>query len=167
MTSTAAKRKASCSDAQQLAEELIVAELSKIVGVELNSAELKLGITKVSVDGFAQNGNRVVLVEAWAHIGKIKSAQRNKIHSDLLKLGLIRTGLLRSDPSLTVDSYIAFADEAAAAIVKSGRCWASAAAREFGITPRVVKLPEEVLQKIREAQKRQDIREPDENENHD
>lgn len=83
------KRKASCSDVQQLAEQLMVREFSGQLGRELVKAKIPIGKAKVAVDGFHRDDHRVTLVEAWAHIGKAKSAQRNKVLSDMLKLALL------------------------------------------------------------------------------
>ncbi len=155
------KRKASCSDVQQLAERLMVNEFSDQLGRELEKASIPIGKAKVTVDGFHRDDNRVTLVEAWAHVGKAKSAQRNKVLADMLKLALVTSALRRSYPSLKVESYLVFADSRAANVV-NGKGWASLAAKEFGIATQVIALSADVIEIIKEAQRRQDIRVADE-----
>lgn len=155
------KRRGSCSDAQQLAERLMVAEFSHQLGRDLGKATIPIGKARVTVDGFYKDESRVTLVEAWAHVGKAKSAQRNKVLGDVLKLALVKSTLQRSYPSVQVESYLIFADVAAANVV-NGRGWASLAATEFGIVTQVIRLPADVIATIKEAQRRQDIRVVDE-----
>lgn len=152
-----AKRAASCSDAQQLAEHLMVSEFSRQLGRELGRATIPIGKNKVTVDGFHRDDNRVTLVEAWAHIGKAKSAQRNKVLGDMLKLAFVSSVLRKSYPTINVESHLIFADVSAASVV-TGDGWAALAANEFGIAMQVIALPKEVISTIKEAQRRQDIR---------
>ena len=133
------KRTASCSDAQQLAERLMIAEFSRELGRELAAATIPIGTARVAVDGFHKDDSRVTLVEVWAHIGNAKAAQRNKVLSDMLKLVLVASVLRRSYPGLNAESYLVFADVAAANVV-TGKGWASLAAREFGVEARVITL---------------------------
>ena len=101
------KRKSSCSDVQQLAEKLMINEFSGQLGRELGKATIPIGRgVKVTVDGFHRDDNRVTLVEAWAHVGKAKSAQRNKVLGDMLKLALVTSVLRRSRPDLKIESYL-------------------------------------------------------------
>jgi hypothetical protein len=155
------KRSGSCSDVQQLAEQLMVSEFSRQLGVELGKVTIPIGNAKVTVDGFHRDDNQVTLVEAWAHVGNAKPAQRNKVLSDMLKLTLVTSVLRRSYPSLRVDSYLVFADITAAKVV-NGKGWASLAAKEFGIATHVIALSDDVIQTIKGAQRRQDIRATDE-----
>jgi hypothetical protein len=155
------KRTASCSDVQQLAEQLMIREFSRQLGRELGSATIPIGKNKVTGDGCHRDDNRVTLVEAWAHVGKAKSAQRNKVLSDMLKLAFVSSVLRRSYPTLNVESHLIFADVSAANVV-TGNGWAALAAKEFGIAMQVIALSQEVLNKIKEAQRRQDIRVADE-----
>jgi hypothetical protein len=151
------KRSASCSDVQQLAEQLMVSEFSRQLGRELGRATIPIGKNKVAVDGFHRDENEVTLVEVWAHVGKAKSAQRNKVLSDMLKLAFVSSVLRRSYPTLNVESHLIFADVSAANVV-TGNGWAALAAKEFGIAMQVIALPKEVINTIKEAQRKQDIR---------
>jgi hypothetical protein len=160
MTKTT-KRSASCSDVQQLAEQLMTSEFSRQLGRELGRATIPIGKNKVTVDGFHRDENRITLVEAWAHVGKAKSAQRNKVLSDMLKLAFVSSALRRSYPNLNVESHLIFVDVSAANVV-NGNGWAALAAKEFGIAMQVITLSKEVIDTIKEAQRRQDIRVTDE-----
>src|SRR6185369_8830627 len=123
------KRTASCSDVQQFAEQLMVSEFSRQLGRELGNTTIPIGKNKITVDGFHRGDNRITLVEAWAHVGKAKPAQRNKVLSDMLKLAFLSSVLRRSYPSLDVESHLIFADASAAQVV-NGNGWAALAARE-------------------------------------
>jgi hypothetical protein len=155
------KRTASCSEVQQLAEQLMIGEFSRQLGRELGPETIPIGKNKVTVDGFHRDENRVTLVEAWAHVGKAKSAQRNKVLSDMLKLAFVSSVLRRSYPTSNVESHLIFADVSAANVV-TGKGWAPLAAKEFGIAMQVIALSQEVINTIKEAQRRQDIRVTDE-----
>jgi len=157
------KRAASCSDAQQLAERLMIAEFSRELGRTLGATTIPIGTARVEVDGFHRDAARVTLVEVWAHVGKAKPAQRNKVLGDMLKLALVSSVLRRSYSGLKVESYLVFADVAAANVV-NGKGWASLAAKEFEVEARVIALSAEVIGAIKDAQKKQDIRMVDESE---
>jgi hypothetical protein len=151
------KRMASCSDVQQLSEGLMINDFSHQLGRELRKATIPIGSAKVAVDGFHKNDSGVTLVEVWAHVGKAKAAQRNKVLGDMLKLALVASVLRRSYPTLKVECYLGFADSAAANVV-NGNGWASIAAKEFGIQTKVIALSADVIDTIKEAQRKQDIR---------
>lgn len=139
----------------------MVSEFSRQLGRELERATIPIEKNKVTVDGFHRDDNRVTLVEAWAHVGKAKSAQRNKVLSDMLKLAFVGSVLRRSYPTLNIESHLIFADASAANVV-TGDGWAALAAKEFGIAMQVIALSKEVIDTIKEAQRRQDIRVTDE-----
>jgi len=135
----------------------MVIEFSRQLGRELGKATIPIGSARVAVDGFHKGEDGVTLVEVWAHVGKAKTAQRDKVLGDMLKLALVTSVLRKSYPGLTVESYLLFADSAAANVV-NGKGWASLAAKEFGITAKVITLSTEVIDTIKEAQRKQDIR---------
>jgi hypothetical protein len=91
-----------------------------------------------------------VLVEAWAHQGPPKSAQRHKVMADAFKLAWIAS-TLQVRPRL----ILCFSDEAAAKPFDTGRSWAAAALRHQGIEVFVAELPEHVRAGIVKAQRRQ------------
>jgi hypothetical protein len=108
--------------------------LSQVLGIPLVPEHIRLPDgTRVDVDGVSHEPP--VLVEAWAHQGKPKSAQRNKVLSDALKLihvakilgGEHRRVLCFSDP------------DAARPFV--GKSWFAAALRDEDVEVHVVALP--------------------------
>ena len=109
----------------------MVSEFSRHLGRELAKATIPVGVAKVAVDGFHKDEARITLVEAWAHIGKGKPAQRNKVLGDMLKLAFVTAALRKSHPSVQVESYLIFADLSAANVVNS-KGWASWRPRSSG-----------------------------------
>lgn len=91
-----------------------------------------------------------LLVEAWAHQGPPKAAQKKKIVADALKLAFGAT-LLPGKTRLV----LLFSDPQAAAPFGPPRAWSAAAFGAFGIEMVIVELPEQERTLIREAQARQ------------
>jgi hypothetical protein len=105
---------------------------------------------RLEVDGGTDDPKNALLVEAWAHQGPPKPAQRAKVLTDAFKLSFAAT-LLPRRPRL----LLLFSDKEAAAPFRSPRTWPTAALREAGIEVIVVDLPEEERARIRDAQRRQ------------
>lgn len=105
---------------------------------------------RLEVDGGTDDPESALLVEAWAHQGRPKPAQRAKVLTDAFKLSFAAT-LLPRRPRLV----LLFSDEEAAAPFRSLHSWPAAAIREAGIEVVVVDLPEEERARIRDAQRRQ------------
>ena len=154
------KREGSRSEAQKSAEVAAVKLFGAQQGVDLAPAIMKLRDRRFDVDGYCKTDDRVVLAEVWAHIGPAKSAQRNKVLADVLKLALISKILREEQPSRTVESYIVFTDQEAAQVIKN-ESWGALAAAEFGITSAIVELPPALTQQVRDAQILQDLRNPE------
>ena len=91
----------------------------------------------------------LVLCEAWAHYGKPKSAQKNKVMTDATKL-IVAAKLCRSTRRL----ILLFGDERAAMHFK-GRSWMAQLLHASGVEVHIVELPESVRNGILLAQKRQ------------
>ncbi len=135
------------SHEQRRAEPLILAGVSAVVGVELAPRSLRLaGGARVDVDGVAPDES--VLVEIFAHQGRLRGAQFHKVARDALKL--ITLGRTRTGCRLIV----AFADSDAAACV-SARSWLAEALRTWGVEVFVVEIDEDVRAGLRSAQVRQ------------
>jgi len=73
------------SSAQQAAEPLIIAAVASYLGVELLPARIQMGNgVRVEVDG--ASADQAVLVEAYAHVGRVRAAQGKKLATDAFKL---------------------------------------------------------------------------------
>jgi hypothetical protein len=124
--------------------------LGEDLGLALGPAVIKVPSgERVEVDG--ADPELTVLVECWAHQGRTKPAQRNKVLTDALKLHWIGTTryprprliLCLSDPA------------AAASFLPSASTWAARALQDLKIEMRVVTLPDDVRTNILNAQRRQ------------
>ena len=140
---------ASHSREQREAEPIMLALLSERLGVELTPRRIVLdeGV-RVEVDGAADDLS--VLVEAWAHQGPPKVAQKHKVLADVLKM-LHVAATLPVAPRLV----LCLSDSEAAHHFTTARSWAAHALRAFAIEVEVVELPGEIRAAIVEAQKRQ------------
>lgn len=97
----------SSSKVQVEKEQVILRAISRQVGVNLNQrVRLDFGDSWMEVDGASVD--ETVLVEVYAHIGKLKGAHKHKISTDALKL--IALGESRPNARL----IIALADQDAA-----------------------------------------------------
>jgi len=135
------------SHEQRSAEPLIRERVSVAVGVELTPRSLRLeGGARVDVDGVAPDES--VLVEIFAHQGRLKGAQFHKVARDALKLITLRRS--RSECRL----IIAFGDPDAAACVSAGS-WLAEALRAWEIEVFIVDLDDDVRAGLRSAQARQ------------
>jgi hypothetical protein len=98
---------------QRTAEPLILAGVSQAVGVPLAPRSLTLPEgARVEVDGVAEDES--VLVEIFAHQGRLKGGQFHKVARDALKLATLK----RTRPHARL--VIAFGDAEAAACVTAG-----------------------------------------------
>lgn len=132
---------------QRNAEALILQAVSASVGVELAPRSLRLnGGARANVDGAASDES--VLVEVFAHQGRLKGAQFHKVARDALKL--ITLGRDRPGSRL----IIAFGDSAALACVNA-KSWLAESLRVWGVEVLTVDLDEEVRAGLRSAQARQ------------
>lgn len=123
--------------------------LAKSIGVPLSPARIHLPDgSYVEADGVSSEPP--VLVEAWAHQGPPKSAQRNKVLADALKLVHVSAALGGRHRKI-----LCFSDEAAAKPFLSRKAWYAGALRTLDVQVHLVDLPPEWRQRILEAQKRQ------------
>jgi hypothetical protein len=126
----------------------MLAWLEHHLGIRLERRRIRFEDgTWLEVDGASDDPP--ILVEAWAHQGPPKSAQKMKVVNDAFKLLAVQR-LVADDARLV----LLFADEAAALPFRAGT-WRSAALREAGIEVLVAELPDETLGLVRAAQKRQ------------
>ena len=133
---------------QRAAEVLVLAAVATVVNAPLTKTRRHIGGSSVEVDGISDEPP--VLVEAWAHQGPPRPAQKYKVMTDAIKLLLVERALFPRGAR----KILALTDEAAAAHFRGGS-WMAEALREFGVEVMVVELPEETRGRIRQAQRRQ------------
>ncbi len=137
------------STVQQHAEAVLLAALAERLGVRLAPRRLHLPDgSYVDVDGVCLDP--AVLVEAWAHQGPPKGAQRNKVLTDALKLAHV-AGVLTDRRWRQI---LLFSDDDAARPFTSGS-WYAGALRTLNIEVEVVTLEPALCADILDAQKRQ------------
>jgi hypothetical protein len=133
---------------QQEAEDLIISLLGKTLGVALVKKRFELPSGGwLEIDGYCESPR--ILCEAWAHIGKPKPAQKNKVMADAMKLLFVAALTPRHQRLI-----LAFADEGAASHFR-GDSWMAQALKAKGIETYVVQVQSDVREKILLAQKRQ------------
>ena len=132
---------------QQGAQEDILSHLQDKLSIKFDP-EPQLPID-IAVQPDAVDSTNKVVVEVYAHIGKLKGSQRHKIKGDLLKLALIGKKL---GPGWR--KIMCFACEEAVKLVE-GQSWVAHAAREFDIEIHVATLPDEREKEVISAQERQ------------
>jgi hypothetical protein len=141
-------RPAGDSIEQQIAEPLLIAALGEKLGVNLVKRRFHLPVGGfLEIDGMCESP--LVLCEAWTHLGKPKSAQKNKVMADAAKLMFAAT--LCSESARMI---LLFADERAASHFKS-RSWMAQLLKTNGVEIHVADLPDQIRRDILVAQKRQ------------
>jgi len=133
---------------QRHAEELLIARLGESLGVRLEKKEFVLpGGEWLELDGTCQSP--LILCEAWAHQGPPKSAQKNKVLADALKLLYVER--LTSKAARKI---LLFADRVAAQRFR-GENWMARALETFGVEIHVIELPNDIREAVKKAQRRQ------------
>ncbi|MEU0546748.1 hypothetical protein [Micromonospora sp. NPDC005979] len=137
------------SAVQRHAESVMLGLLGVRLGCALSPRRFMLEDGSwVEVDGVDEN--LTVLVEAWAHQGPPKSAQKHKVLADAFRL-MFAASSLPTPPRLV----LCLCDPQAAHHFTTARSWAAAALRRFGVEVEVVELPTDVRSDILAAQQRQ------------
>ncbi|MGJ6960635.1 hypothetical protein ACSDR0_01915 [Streptosporangium sp. G11] len=137
------------SDEQRRAERVMLEMVGERFGVVLAPRVISLSDgVRVEIDGVSDDLS--ILVEAWAHQGRPKAAQKNKVLSDTLKL-LYVASTLEVSPRLV----LCLSDPLAAHHFTAARSWAAMALRNFAVEVVVVELPAEVRAAVLAAQTRQ------------
>lgn len=103
----------------------------------------------------AVDPDKKIIVEVYARVGPVKGAQLHKIKGDVLKLAFI--GL---QAGLQWRRILCFASDEAAAYV-NGKSWVASAVQHFGIEVVVVPLSDEHRERVRAAQDRQRMVNPE------
>lgn len=103
----------------------------------------------------AVDPDRKIIVEVYARVGPVKGAQLHKIKGDVLKLALIG-----QQAGAEWRRILCFASQEAAAYV-TGQSWVAAAVQHFGIEVVVVPLSDKHRERVRSAQDRQRMVNPE------
>jgi hypothetical protein len=137
------------SPEQRAAELVMLAALSAELGVPIEGRRFRVPDgTWTAVDGVADDPP--LLVEAWAHQGAPKSAQKHKVMADALKMLWVEAAFFPGGAR----KVLLLADSKAAAHF-GGRSWMAAALRHFKIEVRLIALPPGHLAAVAAAQVRQ------------
>ena len=140
--------KNSCSDVQKMIEQEVLKRLSKKYGYKWDEKPPVYALrNQVQIDGI-DSSNRI-LCEVYAHVGRLKGSQPDKVASDILKLLLV--GRLFGAGWKKV---LALCDSEAASRL-CGESWLARAAAEHDVRIEIVKLPKKNLQQLKKAQERQ------------
>jgi hypothetical protein len=138
----------SSSNEQQAAGIALVNAFSHYLGVPLESKVLELGgDCTVQIDGYSDEPP--VICEAWAHIGKLRGSQPDKVMADAFKL-LFCEKLLRKK----FRKILVFADDDVKQYFSSAK-WQAKCLRKHNIEVITLRLPAALLNKIARAQERQ------------
>lgn len=133
-------------------------------GLDVKSRRLTFQGRRFTVDGYAERGDEIFLVEVWSRVGVAQAAQKHKVRADILKLATLTRLFQQERPTARVECSIVFVDELAAQAL-SKTTWASLSAELFGIRTEVITISDELRQAILAAQRTQDLRYmPDEGE---
>jgi len=136
------------SSEQKKAEIWMMNALSDKLNVKLTKKKWSLeGGSYIELDGYCESPK--ILCEAWAHIGSLKTAQKNKVMTDAFKLFFVNK-LVKGNCKL----ILLFADNDAAAHFKE-KTWMAKCLMEHNIIVQVIELPLELKTEILKAQKRQ------------
>jgi hypothetical protein len=136
--------------AEQRAAELVMLD---VLGRELGAVLLKRRFSPIrgtwtELDGVSDNPP--ILVEAWAHQGPPKSAQKAKVMTDAVKMVWVEAAFFPGGAR-----KILLLSDAAAATHFRGASWMAAALTHFGIEVQVVDLPPGHRAAVQLAQNRQ------------
>ena len=149
------KRIESRSDVQKEIERYIIEKVSvKLGGINMvSNPRLVLGNDDrlfICPDFFSENGR--IIGEIHTHEGRLKSAQQDKIASDVLKMILHdkMTGI-------TFRKYIAVCGKEEYEQLK-GASYLAEAIRQYEINLLFVEIPEDKRNRLREAVMKQDLR---------
>ena len=139
---------ASDSAVQRAAECSLRELIQVLVNCTLTPETLDLGGgVKINIDGISRDER--ILCEIYSRIGRLKSAQSDKVATDMLKLLLAEKTLGGQWRKI-----ICLAD-ADAALSFQGRTWLGAAVRNFGFELHVVDVSPDVRASLLAAQAKQ------------
>jgi hypothetical protein len=139
-------------------EAVILRAVAEHLGVVLQQkVKLAFGTAWMEVDGATEDES--VLVEVFAHVGKLRGGQKHKVSTDALKL----IALSEARPHARL--ILAFADEAAASSVAG---WKAAVLEHHGVELLAPELNEADYAELAAAQQKQKmVNAPQQDADHD
>ncbi len=143
-----AKRTGSDSKVQRDAEATVIEQVNRRLGIDLVGRSLSLPGCSVDVDGYYETDGTITIIEVWSHIGPAKSAQRNKVLTDVLKLALISKHLQDQKPDAVINAYVIFIDKDAEKVL-TNKSWGATAAQTFGVKSIVVEIPQDLVHAVK------------------
>jgi len=152
-TVMAKKMHDSSSTDQLITESELISLLSVRLGIPLLPKAVQLDGCEIRLDGYYEDENRVVVVEAYSRVNELKSGQKRKIMSDILKLAFLQA-TFDPTPSKKLEKYLLFANRNSATFLE-GKSWAATARRGFGIEIHVIDLSDESVDRLKAARRRQ------------
>jgi hypothetical protein len=149
---------------QRQAEGVVLEQIGSARGLTLTPKRLSFQGRSFTVDGYAERGDEIVLVEVWSRVGTAKAAQKHKVLADILKLATLTRLLQQERPAARVECSIVFVDELAAQVLRN-KSWGALSAELLGVRTEVIAISDQLRQAILAAQRTQDLRyAPDEGE---
>jgi predicted transcriptional regulator len=143
-----AKTPPGISREQQEAENWLIDRLSKQLRVRLAKKRFyPIGRSWLEVDGYSKNP--LIVCEAWAHVGHPKSAQKNKVMADALKMLYVKRFLKENYRCILL-----FGDEQAASHFEHDS-WNAKCLESHGIEVEIMRFTPEWKDKLLKAQTRQ------------
>ena len=159
MPSKKPKRAKSDSALQRRIEKTVRKQLARILDwpAALEPRRISYGDSFMEFDCHGEQNGRVLLAEINAHHGTVKSAQRNKVLSDILKMYMQSAEQFERAGIEEVRMVVVFTNAEAAAFLK-GRSWAAETARKIGAQSVVVSLSPAQTEALKKTQRDQDLR---------
>lgn len=140
------------SSEQQNAEEYVAIKAEQLLGYSLvRNAKVSLG-DGVHIEPDLYSETEKTVCEIYAHIGNLKVGQQHKVSQDILKMLLLEknTGFMFRKIIFVVDDKVKRYLE--------GKSFISESIRQFDVEIVKLELPQEIYEKVAEAQKRQIMR---------
>lgn len=142
---------------QRQAEGVVLQLIGAARDLELKPGRFRFQGRNFTVDGYAERGDDIFLIEVWSRIGAAKAAQKHKVLTDILKLATLTRLIQQERPAARVECSIVFVDELAAQVLRN-QSWGALAAELFGIQTEIISISDELRQAILAAQRSQDLR---------
>jgi len=120
--------------------------------IGLTSKKIKIDNKEFNFDGFSDEDGKMEIVEIYAGIDKLKSAQQQKVSQDLLKMYLYE----KLSEKKFNKRFIVI-DQKIYEKLDSERPWKNLAFETLGITLEYVDIGEDNLEKLRQAKKGQNL----------